>query len=127
MRLLLFHKKSGETDDGGAQVDHCQVNVFLFPVPDKDQRDDDDEDDEDDEDGDDVEDDEAEHKDHCHVNVFPFPVPDENIGYHFPTSLFTCSPIASAGEGDHIVKTSRCDVENVKASACLKMDLCIIL
>ena len=34
MRLVLLNKESDDADDGGAQVDHRQVNVLLIPVPD---------------------------------------------------------------------------------------------
>ena len=39
MRLVLLNKESDDTDDGGAQVDHRQVNVLLIPVPDDRQHD----------------------------------------------------------------------------------------
>ena len=39
MRLVLLNKESDDADDGGAQVDHRQVNVLLIPVPDDRQHD----------------------------------------------------------------------------------------
>ena len=33
VRLAMLDKERNETDDGGAQVDHRQVDVFLIPVP----------------------------------------------------------------------------------------------
>ena len=60
------------------------------------------------------------------MEPFPFLVPDQmKIGYDdqsfdtFQSHLGYVSPFLSARESYHSVKTSRCDVENVKASACL--------